>query len=287
MSLLASILASAARGDAPAGGGDRWLASWAFGCVAVVVVLLIADGYQGGFLTLNGAGGALPGWLWQWLTVLGDERVAFALALFFSRSHPRVFWSLVLAALAGIAYAHGLKPLLAMARPPAVLSPDSFTLIGPAHRKGSFPSGHSVTIGVLCAVWVFYLRSAWSRLLLIAVAVLVGTSRVAVGVHWPVDVAAGLFGGILAARAGVWVAQRTPWGVLDPVVHLAFVTLAAVLAGTLVYWDGGYGDAARMQALLGITALVYAADGYVLGPLLAGGRGRYWSVPGEGTAARI
>lgn len=248
--------------------GARWLAASALICALGGLTLVIFGGYHAGFLRLNAAAAQAPDWVWQWLTVLGDERSAFALSLFFARRHPRVLWTLVLAALAGIALTHGLKPLFAALRPPAVLPGDAFHLIGPPLRKGSFPSGHSLTIAVLCGVWVYYLRSNPLRALLILVALLVGSSRVAVGVHWPVDVAAGLTGGLLAAWLGTRLARGSDWGAFDPSVHLALVVLAAMLTVSLLYWDGGYGAAAQMQQVLGIAALGFAAWGYLVMPLI-------------------
>lgn len=247
--------------------GARWLAGWALACALVGLTLLLFCGYHGGFLRANAAAAQAPAWVWQWLTVLGDERAAFALSLFFARRHPRVLWALVLAALVGIALTHGLKPLVGALRPPAVLPADAFQLLGPVLRKGSFPSGHSLAIAVLCGVWVYYLRSAPVRLLLIAIAVLVGLSRVAVGVHWPVDVAVGLAGGVLAVWVGTRLARRSDWGVCDPSIHLALVVLAVLLSVSLLYWDGGYGEAARMQQVLGVVALSFAAWGYLARPL--------------------
>ncbi|MEA3277843.1 MAG: phosphatase PAP2 family protein [Pseudomonadota bacterium] len=247
--------------------GGRWLALWALGCALAGLTLFLFCGYHAGFWRLNGLAAETPDWIWQWVTVLGDERVAFALTLFFSRRYPRVFWSLIVAALIGIAYTHALKPLFSALRPAGVLDPDAFNLIGPRHRKVSFPSGHSVTAAVFFAVWLYYLRATWARWILVLVAVAAGLSRVAVGVHWPVDVAAGLMGGILAAWLGVALARRSPWGILEPSVHLAFVSLAAVLTVTLLYWDGGYGAAAQVQRLVGVAALVCAAYLYLIRPL--------------------
>jgi membrane-associated phospholipid phosphatase len=270
--------AGASRTRARTPDGGRWLGAWALTCALAGVALYLAGGYQAGFLRLNGLAAGAPDWVWQWLTMLGDERVAFALTLFFSRRWPRVFWALVLAALVGIAYTHSLKPLVGALRPPGVLPADAFNLIGPEHRQGSFPSGHTVTAAVFFGVWVYYLRSAPLRLLLILLAVAAGVSRVAVGVHWPVDVAAGLAGGALAAWAGASLAARAEWGARDPTAHLAFVALAAMISVSLLWWDGGYGGAARMQQVLGLAALGYAAYAYLLSPLVLGG---YRSRPGR------
>jgi hypothetical protein len=87
-----------------------------------------------------------------------------------------------------------------------------------------------------------------------------------------VDVAAGLTGGALAAWAGVALARRSEWGIRDPAAHLAIVTLAVFLTLPLLYWDGGYPEAARFQQILGGAALAYALYVYLIRPLLAWNR---------------
>jgi membrane-associated phospholipid phosphatase len=266
--LRGDLVAGASRSPAVSPGGAAWLGRWAMVAALIGLTLFLLCGYQAGFGRVNGPAAHAAPWVWQWLTMLGDERVAFALTLFFSRRYPRVFWALILAALLASAYTHALKPLFSALRPPAVLEPGSFRLIGPAHRKASFPSGHTVTAAVFFGVWVYYLRGLGLRWLMVALAVLAGLSRVALGVHWPVDVAGGMAGGVLSAWAGAALARRAPWGVLDPWVHLAFVTLAAFFAVALLLWDGGYPQAARLQAALGVAALGSAVVLYLAWPVI-------------------
>jgi membrane-associated phospholipid phosphatase len=249
-------------------GGARWLSAWALICLGAALALFFSSGYHSGFITLNRLSAQLPGEFWQWLTVLGDEQVVLALALFFSRRHPRVFWSLICAALVAIVYARGLKPLLDAPRPPALLAPETFQLLGEAHRRQSFPSGHSVTAAVFFGVLTYFAQGASWRLCLILLATLAAFSRVAVGVHWPVDVLAGLAGGAFAALVGVWLARRSLWGLYDEGVHLAFVTLAAFAAIGLLFDDRGYPAAASLLSLIGSLALAWAGIQYLLLPLL-------------------
>jgi membrane-associated phospholipid phosphatase len=253
--------------DPPA--AARWLLGWALLCAlgAVGLRLLGSDGYHTGFATLNALCAAAPSPLWEWLTVLGDERVALTLALLLSYRHPRVFWTLICAALVAIAYSRGLKPLIDAARPPAVLPLGTFELIGDAHRRESFPSGHSVTAGVFFGVLAFYARRRSWRVLFLTFATAAGLSRVAVGVHWPVDVLAGLAGGGVAAVAGAALARRSPWGIYDEGVHLAFVALAAFAAVGLFFDDGGYPGAGLPLQLLAGAALTVALLQYLIWPL--------------------
>ena len=265
--LRGALIDGVARTPVPPLGGIAWLRTWALLCLVAALTLYLACGYHAGFLRINAWAAEAPPWVWQWFTALGDERVPFALSLLLARRYPQVFWALVVAGVCGIAFTHSGKPLFDALRPPAVLDPGTFNLIGPSIRRVSFPSGHSTTAGVFFGVLACYARPTWARVILTVLALLVGLSRVAVGVHWPVDVAAGLMGGVLAAWLGIRLAQRARWGALDPAAHLAFVTLAALLTVSLTYWDGGYDLAAGLLRLLGALGLSYAALVYLGVPL--------------------
>ncbi|MCK7582946.1 MAG: phosphatase PAP2 family protein [Chromatiales bacterium] len=163
-----------------------------------------------------------------------------------------------------MAAGRGLKELVDAARPPAVLAADAFNLIGPAHEWASFPSGHSVTAAVFCSVLILYTRRIEWRVLLLLIALLVGASRVAVGVHWPIDVIAGLTLGALAAWLGGRLAARWPEPATRLGVHLSFVALAVLAAFSLLFDDGGYAQAALMQRLLALGALASAVWWYLV-----------------------
>ncbi len=267
---LSAALAAGVQRTAPVpSGGGLWLSRAALGCLIVGLTLWLACGYHAGFAHLNAAAAAYPDWVWAWLTVLGDERVPLALSLFFARQRPRLFWTLALAALLAFAYSRGLKQLFDTLRPPAVLAADSFHLIGPGHRHASFPSGHSTTAGVFFGVLVYHARWSETRILLLLLALLAGLSRVAVGVHWPVDVAFGLFGGLCAAWAGGLLAARWPRPAGDARLHLTLAGAAVWSAASLIGSDAGYTLARPLLAVLAAAALAYALLVYGVRPLRA------------------
>ena len=262
-----SLAIGAERDPANAAAGAAWLWYWALAAAIVGLSLYLLAGYHAGFVPLNALMAQGPSWPWEWLNMLGDERVAFALTLLFARRHPRVFWTLICAAVVAALYARGLKPLVDADRPAVVLAADAFNLIGPVRRNHSFPSGHSTTAAVFFGVLVYYARRLHWRLLFTLLAVLAGLSRVVVGVHWPVDVAAGLAGGALAAWLGVWLAQRTTWGIGKIALHLAFVVVAAVMALSLWFYDSGYTGATEALRVLSVVCLSSAVLSYLLLPL--------------------
>lgn len=92
----------------------------------------------------------------------------------------------------------------------------------------SFPSGHAMVTAMLAALVIVDVETGTVRQRLLAAgsaAVLIGYSRVALGVHYPSDVLAGMFLGVALAWVVVSVRERITSG---PVVTLA---LAVVLAG--------------------------------------------------------
>lgn len=226
----------------------------------VLALLLFAVIYLSGsnhalFLLLNHLSAYSGDSVWAQLTVMGDTAIVLALLLPWWRKRPDLVWAALLAALLATAWTHGLKPLLDMPRPPAVLEEGSFHIIGPSYRNNSFPSGHSTAIFTLMGVMVLVLAKGWMRWPLLAFAILVAISRSVVGVHWPLDLLGGMLGGWLSALGGVWLAERWPLG-KRRVAHWLLAVIPAIAAGMLLYgYKTGYLEAALLQRLIGAVCL--------------------------------
>lgn len=267
MDLERALAVGAARTPLDSPQAGVWLGVWGLACLGAGLGLWLAGGYHCGFAALNAAATAWPDWIWEWLTSLSGQLTPLVLGLLLAHRYPRVFWALILAGIAGFALSQGLKLIFDAARPPVVLPPGSFHLIGPAKQHWSFPSGHSMTAGVFGGVLVHYTRWSVGRGLWVLTALLIGLSRVAVGVHWPVDVACGLGGGVLAAWLGIRLAARWNRVATDPAVHLALVTLCACCALTLILGESDYPQAQAMRQVLGWIAFGYSLASYVAWPV--------------------
>lgn len=94
-----------------------------------------------------------------------------------------------------------LKPLVCRTRPWLVL--EGLTALVAEHDPHSFPSGHTCASFAAALAWRPYLNRRWANTALVC-AVLMGFSRLYVGVHFPTDVlcgaAIGLMSGWLASR---------------------------------------------------------------------------------------
>lgn len=182
------------------------------GMVLLLAGLWLSGSNTAAFLSVNGWARAFGDTPWLLATVMGDAAVLLALFLPWVGRRPDVAWKLVLAAIFATLATHGLKPLFLSPRPPAVLDAALFHVIGPAHRQGSFPSGHTMAAFAYAGVMALAVRARWLGAVAVAIALVVGVSRMAVGVHWPIDVAAGAALGWLCAVAALYAGERWRWG---------------------------------------------------------------------------
>lgn len=174
------------------------------------------------------------------LTVLGDSAVLLVLAALVYLVYGRRAGGFVAGVLfAGYAVVIALKAAFALPRPPTELHVVAVSGYG-------FPSGHAVaaTVGwgalavTLEGVLSTRLRTAGAATAIAAVAI----SRVVIGVHYLVDVLAGVGIGLIVLGAAV------RWGRYEP---LALFGLAGGLAGVAVAASGAVVEAV---ALLGACA---------------------------------
>lgn len=222
------------------------------------------------FLALNGWFGRWPAaeLLWSALSVTGLGLSAFLLVTTLcstthdpARLQPlaALLWGFVVGGL----LTHGLKRLLAMPRPPAVLAPEQFHLIGEALQRGSMPSGHAITaFATLVIVLGCWRLGRLAQLGAVLVAVGVAAARIACAAHWPSDVLAGagigLLSGWIALQLAEHLGRRLPdghgWLLRGRGVPLALLQCSAGVAMCLI--ETGYPAAVPVQWLYGSTALL-------------------------------
>lgn len=232
-------------------------AVWAVPAVglALLSLLVVTGANRAAFAAINGWSRVTGPELWPFITVLGDTAVALTLFLPFALRRPDILWALAVSAVLATLFVHGFKPLFDEARPPAVLAVEDITIIGTTYRAHSFPSGHTTTIFVAAALLWLHFTSPWVRVPALALAALVGLSRAVVGVHWPVDIAAGMAGGWIAACLGTSLARRWTIG-LHPVVQTLLVAIGTGCAAALLAnLKTGYPTAIEFQHAIGAGAL--------------------------------
>ncbi len=229
--------------------------------MAFVAVLVSGTNAQL-FVWLNGIGPATSDLFWANVTLLGDATVGFALCLALWRRRPELLWAAACVALFGTAWVHALKPLFDVDRPPAALG-DAVHVIGHAYRAHSFPSGHATTAFAIGGLFFLGIRSPALRVAILLLATGAALSRAVVGVHWPLDILAGAFGGWLAAVAGLFLAERTrDFGTRAWVQWLLAALVGACAVALVLGHPDDYADALVFQRMIGLACL--AAPGIAL-----------------------
>lgn len=151
----------------------------------------------------------------QNITQLGDALIFLPIISFLIVWRPQIWAGFFGAIPLGIVLSAGGKYLAAIPRPGVVLDPAIYTAVGGMKGYHSFPSGHTITIFTIMAVILLVLiptiqRRAQCSLFVcgLLIASFIAISRVAVGVHWPLDLVAGAALGYLAGMSGVMLTQR-------------------------------------------------------------------------------
>lgn len=183
------------------------------------------------FVAINQACLLLPAPVWTGLSLLGNVWGVLAVTSPLLVLAPHLLWAWLCAVPFGVVFARLGKGFLDSPRPAAVVDNSLFRLVGEKLEVASMPSGHTLTAFAVASSLYFALKApdrarfAWLWLLACAV----GLSRIAVGAHWPGDVAvgaglgvlAGLLGNVLWRRLGAAYAQPQGWRLRAVAVLLA------------------------------------------------------------------
>lgn len=212
--------------------------TWFFIPPALALILLVVIRFTHVeipvFEWLNRQGQYANDYLWLGLTIFGDGLVVSILILPFLRRWPSFAWSMILASIFMALWIKSIKYLLVTRRPLSILPPDRFHLIGAPYRFNSFPSGHATTAAVLAVTVCIFCRRTWVRAGVIVLALAIGFSRIAMGVHWPTDVLVGFAGGWLSGLFAFWISQRFTVG-RHPAVRIFVGTILFGLAVRMLF----------------------------------------------------
>ena len=143
-------------------------------------------------------------------STLGNSGILFIVAgvvLLFFKKTRRVGLAALLALLIGFLITNlTLKPLVARPRPWLDVE-GLVNLLGESAYR-SFPSGHATSAFAFGFALLFGAPNKWLKWVSMIVAILMGLSRLYVGVHYPTDVAGGVLVGLLAGWLAWQICKR-------------------------------------------------------------------------------
>lgn len=173
-----------------------------FSLTAMLVIGLSASN-QSLFLYLNEILYFKPEDIWINITLYGDAAMVMIMLLPLTGKRPDLIVRTFIAAIITTIILHSFKTYFPLPRPPSVFSADIMHQLGNQFWHGSFPSGHAAAPFTLAAMVIFLVDNNKVRAFVLAYASLIALSRIATGVHWPIDILGGAFFGWLAAFISV------------------------------------------------------------------------------------
>ena len=234
---------------------DFTLLLLAFILMFLATLMMFAGGAHAGFDVVHAvARDFLPDVIWEHLSFSADTMVVLSILLFFSIRFPHITIAALISAIVGTLIVHGTKGLLELPRPPAVLDPLLLDVIGPAYKAGSMPSGHTATAFIFAGLVVRCVKRAELKIMILVFAALMGWSRVACGVHWPIDVLIGAAVGLFSAWCGLYVADRI---VIGSAVYFSICLILITAAIMLFSFTGGFLHTWFYAKALSLLSLTY------------------------------
>ena len=220
----------------------------------------------GMFLAINQWCAPVAAEFWTGLSLLGNGWGLLAVTSPLLVLAPRLMVAWLCAAPFAVLFARTGKFFIESPRPAAVVDNAQMRVVGELLHNVSMPSGHTLTAfsvasGIYFALTVAQRRRHWW---LLALAAGTGLSRIAVGAHWPGDVAVGASLGLLAGLLGhqVWARlSDTQFALSSWTLRLAAV-LVALSVYHLLTEELDFAENQPAQIVLSVVAalslLVYA-----------------------------
>ena len=145
--------------------------------------------------------------LMMFYTKLGDAGllfIALGLVMLLFRSTRKAGLSALCAMIIGLVVVNfTIKPLMARERPWLVIQ--GFVNLVEEHDPNSFPSGHTNAAFAFALALCMAAPKRWMKITAVCMAVVMGLSRLYVGVHFPSDVLVGALIGSLCGLAGAMI----------------------------------------------------------------------------------
>ena len=215
------------------GGFARWI--WLLPALGLLLSLPLWRHWTepASMLWLNGWCRALPDAVWTGFSLMGNAWGLLALTAPLLWRAPRALWAWLCAAPFAMAFTRLGKDFLESPRPAARIDNELLRIVGEALHSASMPSGHTLTAFAVASA-LYFSGSAASpvrprgRWLLWLLALGTGLSRIAVGAHWPGDVAVGLCLGVWSGLCGNVLLRRVPLAWYQP-QHTALRCVALLM----------------------------------------------------------
>jgi membrane-associated phospholipid phosphatase len=149
------------------------------------------------------------------LTQLGDATILLTFFIIFIIYAPKIWEALLTASVVSLILSFVLKNIFLVPRASEVFDNSSFIIIGKtAGGYGSLPSGHSITVFTTLTILLFAFmpeklkyKILWVFSILL-IGLIIVSSRIGVGAHYPLDVIIGSIAGYISGLLGIFISRK-------------------------------------------------------------------------------
>jgi membrane-associated phospholipid phosphatase len=166
------------------------------------------------FYDMNNFLGQYPNFEYN-LTQIGDASIFLSFIIFLILYTPKIWESLLTASLASLIFSFTLKRIFSVPRPAQVFDNNTFIITGKAIvGNSSLPSGHALTMVTILTILMYgfmpkgLINRIFYKIMFLLIALLLISTRVGVGAHYPLDVLIGGIIGYICGLIGIFVSRK-------------------------------------------------------------------------------
>jgi len=149
------------------------------------------------------------------ITQIGDASVFLSFIILLIVYAPKIWETLITASLISLLFSFVLKRLFCVPRPAQIFDNNSFIIVGKkAVGFSSLPSGHALTMITVLTILMFgfmpkrQINKVLYKIIFLIIGLILISTRVGVGAHYPLDVVIGGLIGYICALIGIFISQK-------------------------------------------------------------------------------
>ncbi len=230
-----------------------------FIAIIAFIIIYFFDLNEPVFIFLNHLANNLFSIFWLHIDILGDWLILVTLFLLISMLFPRILLPILAVYLLSLILGFIFQPLYDMASPVEILDRSTFfILLEPEYMKTNFSSVKALSSFSFIGISIFlFVESIFIRALLLVFILIIGLSRIAIGLYWPTDVLGSFILAWISISVGRQIYREIDW--VPSIIILKLFCFFNIILGIYMIFSAYSTSEYIFEFIWGIVVIIFSA----------------------------